>query len=1215
MFKPLLKIKRYFLVGVFFFSLFSGAGYLNAQCNDFTINGAFAFTNCAVVPSAWQAFNFNIRENNGGHNDCFASGAGKTMIITLPVGFEFRTTALGGTPTITFTAGRDITAITFTAATDMTANTLTFTVSLGGIANRDQIFFNNIEIRAITQMASGNLVRSGGTFVIDGSTGCPTAAQEFGTLDSYQPQVSNAGPDQTVCATTATLAGNTPTQGSGTWTRIAGTGSITTPSSPTSGITGLTSGASSTFRWTITNGTCAASTDDVVITVSPLPTTSNAGADINVCNVTTATLNGNNPAAGVGLWSVVSGTATITTPALRTSGVTGLVVGTSATLRWTITLGACTSTDDVVVTSLSLPTSNAGPDQTVCTSTATLTGSSPSATGSGTWTRTSGTGAITTPSSPTSGVTGLTSGASSTFRWTVTDAPCANATDDVIITYSPPTAANAGTDQSLCGTTTTTLAGNTPVLGTGSWSVVSGTATITTPSSPTSTVTGLVVGASATLRWTTTLGSCTSTDDVVITSLTPITYVSSSVSQYSTGPINLACADASSEILQIKVVVSGSNCVNVTQFNFNTTGDAGYSENPATNITSAKVYFTDTIPLYGAGTYPQYGVTTLFGTTAAPNGAFSVTGSATLSKPGTYYFYLNYVVPGTATIGNKLDASLTSFVIGGVTKSDMTTPNPTGTRTITNTTCFRPDMPNPVANLQSIPINSLIIPMDNNLQLTTAGTPLFNLKAYGLVNALLQNDIPVKWVIKSGKAKDATDFTANAKRVYPSAVATALKTFISSAFIVDSTYVNKAYYSTGLTATQVITAFEATLSATTKVNVYQLTDASINVDVRYTLSQRLKVAVFSNGTYQAIHKAYLDNAGISNYDMISAGVFTGLTDCYTFCSEGHWDNHYNDPTDWSDTLVTKKVKDFVNSGGNFLAQCAGVTQYEELHHFMTDNGMTYSGSTITNKYSNAQMPQIQIHGSLNNESGLVSKFKKNGGNYANGYYSEVDDNIVTDLVVATVHRAHPDSTGGNVTYVGGHDYNNGAGSNALINGARVYLNAALVPCRRPTAFTIDPGTNKSICSGSSTTLGGSPTGPATATYAWSPTTGLSDPASANPVASPTVTTTYTLNAFRGACLAGPVTATVTVYVTTSADAGPDQTVCASSPTVTLAGAATGTYSWTGGTGSFVPDRNTLTATYTPSAAELLAGTVTLTLNSTNTACPTVTDQVAITIKA
>jgi hypothetical protein len=76
--------------------------------------------------------------------------------------------------------------------------------------------------------------------------------------------------------------------------------------------------------------------------------------------------------------------------------------------------------------------------------------------------------------------------------------------------------ANAGPDiaQSL---PTFTMTAQAPTTGTGIWTLQSGTATITTPSSPTTTVTGVPIGTSATLRWTVTSGSCTTNDAVVLT--------------------------------------------------------------------------------------------------------------------------------------------------------------------------------------------------------------------------------------------------------------------------------------------------------------------------------------------------------------------------------------------------------------------------------------------------------------------------------------------------------------------------------------------------------------------------------------------------------------------------------------------------------------------------------------------------------------------------
>lgn len=139
------------------------------------------------------------------------------------------------------------------------------------------------------------------------------------------PTTSVAGPNQTVCSTSATFAGNTPAAGTGTWTLISGAGTITTPSSPTSTVTGLALGAN-VFQWTISNPPCGTSFTQVTITNTGGPTTSAAGSNQTVCG-TTATLAGNAPTTGTGNWTLVSGTGTITTPSSPTSGITGLEWG------------------------------------------------------------------------------------------------------------------------------------------------------------------------------------------------------------------------------------------------------------------------------------------------------------------------------------------------------------------------------------------------------------------------------------------------------------------------------------------------------------------------------------------------------------------------------------------------------------------------------------------------------------------------------------------------------------------------------------------------------------------------------------------------------------------------------------------------------------------------------------------------------------------------
>jgi hypothetical protein len=86
----------------------------------------------------------------------------------------------------------------------------------------------------------------------------------------------------------------------------------------------------------------------------------------------------------------------------------------------------------------------------------------------------------------------------------------------VITTYTLPTTADAGDDQSLCGGTSAVMAGNTPTEGIGQWSVVSGTGgSFVDPTDPTTTFNG-TNGTTYTLRWTVTNGGCFSSDEVVI---------------------------------------------------------------------------------------------------------------------------------------------------------------------------------------------------------------------------------------------------------------------------------------------------------------------------------------------------------------------------------------------------------------------------------------------------------------------------------------------------------------------------------------------------------------------------------------------------------------------------------------------------------------------------------------------------------------------------
>ncbi|MCB9170629.1 MAG: hypothetical protein H6597_07910 [Flavobacteriales bacterium] len=221
----------------------------------------------------------------------------------------------------------------------------------------------------------------------------------------------------------------------------------------------------------------------------------------------------------------------------NTSANVSVTGGAAGNYNITVSNTCGSDNTNVAVTTVSPPTTaTVGGPQTICElgTTAGLGGNTPGV-GTGAWSIIGGGSGTFNPNATTPNATFThTSGTVTALRWTISNGSCTPSTADVSLTLDPPpSASNAGSDQSDCFRETFTLAANTPGTGTGAWSVVSGpslnASQFTNTASPTSDFVADGGPGTYVLRWTISNGSCTpETDDVAIDANTTCSYYSRS---------------------------------------------------------------------------------------------------------------------------------------------------------------------------------------------------------------------------------------------------------------------------------------------------------------------------------------------------------------------------------------------------------------------------------------------------------------------------------------------------------------------------------------------------------------------------------------------------------------------------------------------------------------------------------------------------------------
>ncbi|WP_226789219.1 hypothetical protein, partial [Polaribacter reichenbachii] len=300
----------------------------------------------------------------------------------------------------------------------------------------------------------------------------------------------------------------------GTWSIVSGGGTINgTTYTPDN----INTNTTIVIRYTIAaDGDCAATSDDVTFTVTPVcdVVADNTTSTASITEDETKTLSG---APAGGTWSIVSGGGTINGTTYTPDNIN---TNTTIVIRYTIAAdGDCAATSDDVTFTVT-PVCNVVADNTTSTAsitedeTKTLSG----APAGGTWSIVSGGGSI---SGSTYTPDDINTDTTVVIRYTIAaDGDCAATTDDVTFTVTPVCDVVADNNTSTASITedeTKTLSG-APAGGT--WSIVSGGGTI---NGTTYTPDNINTNTTIVIRYTIAAdGDCAATSDDVTFTVTPV---------------------------------------------------------------------------------------------------------------------------------------------------------------------------------------------------------------------------------------------------------------------------------------------------------------------------------------------------------------------------------------------------------------------------------------------------------------------------------------------------------------------------------------------------------------------------------------------------------------------------------------------------------------------------------------------------------------------
>lgn len=395
---------------------------VNATASSYTIcNGQSTQLN-ALASGGSGTYTYSWASNPSGfsstsQNPTVAPVTTTTYTVTVDDGFNTASSGLTVTvnPLPTADAGSDVSVCSGSSVN----------LSASGGTNYAWSPSGGLSSTSISNPAASPASSTTYTVTVTDSNGCSNTDDVNVTVDAVP--TANAGSDIAICS--GNSAGLSASGGTSyAWSPSGGLSS-TSIYNPTANPSSTT-----TYTVTVTNVQGCTDSDNIIVTVNPLPS-ANAGSDDAICfgNSTNLNATGGTDYA----WSPSGG--------LSSTSISNPVANPTSTTTYYVTVSdanGCSSTDDVSVTVNPLPAADAGADAAICEGSSVMLGAD------------GGTSYVWSPSAGLSDafISNPTADPAVTTTYTVTviDANNCSATDDVIITVNLLPTADAGADTTIC---------------------------------------------------------------------------------------------------------------------------------------------------------------------------------------------------------------------------------------------------------------------------------------------------------------------------------------------------------------------------------------------------------------------------------------------------------------------------------------------------------------------------------------------------------------------------------------------------------------------------------------------------------------------------------------------------------------------------------------------------------------------------------------------